>query len=322
MGVSELGRDFFEARIGSAARLRERLLPGETSYRLVHGESDLLPGLIVDRFGDSIVVQTLSCAMDRAVDVLTTVLDERFHPAAILERNDSDLRRLEGLPQKRGVICGKYTAPSEIVENGIRYRADLLAGQKTGFFLDQKWNRKAAAGYCSGQRVLDCFCNQGGFALAAARAGADSVVAVDSSSEAIAAVRENARLNGLRVDGVEADVFRYLQGAIDGGARFDVVILDPPSFAPRKKDVGRARKAYQRVNELALKVLNPAGFLVTASCSFHLREDVFFQVIRHAAARSGRTLQLLERRGQGPDHPVNPAMPETAYLKLAIFRVF
>lgn len=320
-GIGELDASFFRSRIEAAARLRAQLLPEQTSYRLVYGESDFLPGLVVDRYGEYCVVQTLSSGMDRRKALIAEVLTALFQPAAIIERNDVETRRHEELPMTRGLLSGEYSPVTEIREHGIGYRVDLLEGQKTGFFLDQKLNRRVVSGLCRGKDVLDCFCNSGGFGLNAADCGAASVVGVDASASALEAAAANAAVNGASIRFEKAEATRFLQTCLSDGRRFDVVILDPPSFAPRKKDIPKARKAYLKLNELGLRVLRPEGLLVTASCSFHLREDVFYQIVRQAAERTQRRLQLLERRQQSPDHPIHPSMPETAYLKLGIFRV-
>ncbi|MFZ0426547.1 MAG: class I SAM-dependent rRNA methyltransferase [Acidobacteriota bacterium] len=320
-GIKELDTEFFRQRIAQAARLREQVLPEEDSYRLVYGESDFLPGLVIDRYGDDFVLQIFSAGMERCRDRIVEALTSLFRVRTIVERNDVDTRRLEELPSQKGVLVGDLTGPVEIRENGIRYRIDLLEGQKTGFFLDQKLNRRAAGLLCRNRRVLDCYCNAGGFGLNAARSGAASIVGVDASGPALEAARRNAALNDAEIQFEQSEVFRYLSRVVEEGRRFDAVILDPPSFAPRKKDVSKARKAYQKLNELGLQVLEPEGLLVTASCSFHLREDVFYQIVRQSAERCGRRLQLIERRQQAPDHPVHPSMPETAYLKLGVFRV-
>lgn len=319
--VETLDRDFFLARIRSAAEWRQHYYPSDDCYRVIHGESDLLPGLVVDRFGAYLVVQTVSSAMEKLQPLIVDVLWDLFRPAGVIERNDSALRDYENLPRRKGVVRGDYGGPVEILEGGLRYRVDLLEGQKTGFFLDQKANRAAAAAWCRGRSVLDCFCNAGGFALRAAQGGAERVLGVDASGPTVKLATGNAALNGFsQVEFLESDVFRFLE-SVSGDPVFDVVILDPPSFSPRKKDVPKARKAYRRLNQLGIEALAPGGILVTASCSFHLREEVFYQIVGEAAVRAGRRLQLLERRQQAPDHPILPAMPETAYLKLGIFRV-
>jgi 23S rRNA (cytosine1962-C5)-methyltransferase len=320
-GQIVLDRQFFLDRIGAALALRRQLFPEETCYRLIHGESDGLPGLIVDRFDRRLVVQTLSNGMDRRLDLICNALEELVRPTAILERNDSPLRAHEELDQRVGVLRGGDAGPLEIEEAGFRYRLDLLQGQKTGFFLDQKLNRQAVARYCRNRRVLDCFCNVGGFALHAARAGASLVKGVDVSTSAIEQARENARLNEVTAVEFEvSDVFGFLQALLQRGERYGVVILDPPSFTRSRKNVSAAKRAYRRLNEAALRVLEPGGFLVTASCSHHLFEEVFYEAVFDAALRAGRVLRLLERRGQSPDHPVLPAMPETSYLKLGVFQ--
>ncbi len=321
VGIEEMDGGFFQARIASAARLREQLMEGETSYRLIYGESDFLPGLVIDRYREYFVLQILSAGMERCKDLIVETLKSLFQPAAVVERNDVDVRRHEGLPLKKSILDGGLSGPIEIEENGIRYRVDLLEGQKTGFFLDQKFNRRVVAELCRGREVLDCYCNAGGFGLNAVGAGATSVTAVDASAPALDMARDNAELNQAGIRFEQADVSRFLNRSVDDGRCFDVLILDPPSFAPRKKDVPGARKAYQKLNGLGMRALKPEGILVTASCSFHLREEVFYQIVRQAAERCGRKLQLLERRQQAPDHPIHPSMPETAYLKLGVFRV-
>lgn len=319
--LEEADRDFFLDRLAAAARLRERLFPGETSYRLVFGESDWLPGLVVDKLSDFLVVQTTSAGMDRRLDVITASLTELFHPAAIIERNDTPLRSYEELPQRASALTGQAPEPIVIEESGIRYRVDLLHGQKTGFFLDQRLNRQAVARYCKAQRVLDCFCNAGGFSLHAARAGASEVTGLDSSEPAVRQAEENAALNQLDAARfATADAFAFLEEAASSGRRWDVIILDPPSFTRSRKNVSTAKKGYRRLNELALKVLAEEGVLATASCSFHIFEEVFYEIIGEAALRADRRLRLLERRGQAPDHPILPAMPETRYLKMGIFQ--
>lgn len=320
--VEALDAAFFLERIESATRFREAIFAEESCYRLVHGESDRLPGLIIDRFGDYFVIQTLSAGMDARLSTICDVLEQRFQPQAIIERNDSGLRSYEELEQRKGVLRGDLQPNVEFVENGLRYSVNLLEGQKTGFFLDQKLNRLALRRYVQGASVLDCFSNQGGFALNAARAGAAQVIGVDVSGGAVAHAEANARLNSLQnVTFVESDVFKYLQKQRSDRVTTDVVVVDPPSFAPRKKDVGAAKRAYRKLNELAIGVLNPGGILVTASCSYHLNEETFYRLISEAAQRASRDLQLLEQRQQSPDHPILPAMPETRYLKLGIFRV-
>jgi len=320
--VEELDQSFFRERFSAAAGLRSRLFPNESCYRLVHGESDWLPGLVVDRFQDYLVIQTTAAGMDRRLPIIAQTLGELFQPRGIFERNDSGLRGYEELPERSGLLFGEDPGPVSIEEDGIRYLVDLLHGQKTGFFLDQKMNRQAAARYASGTRALDCFCNLGGFAFHLARAGAANVEAVDISAAAIERASENCRLNGFsNVQFVVRDSFAFLEQQRNAGITYDLIVLDPPSFARSKKSVGAARKGYRRLNELALHVMAEGGILVTASCSFHIFEDVFRDVINEAAVRADRRLKLLEWHHQSPDHPILPAMPETQYLKLGIYQV-
>jgi 23S rRNA (cytosine1962-C5)-methyltransferase len=320
--IEALDPDFFRERIGAAARLRENLFPGEECYRLIHGESDFLPGLLVDRFGDHLVLQTLTAGMEARLELICNALEELLGPAAILERNDNRLRAYEDLPFRNGVLRGTEAGPLLLRESGIFYRIDLLRGQKTGFFLDQKVNRQAVAAYCRGRSVLDCFCNVGGFALQAAKAGAVKVRAIDASQAAVTQARENAVLNGLEgVEFIQSDVFDFLDLERSARTHWDVVILDPPSFTRSKKNVASAKQGYQKLNEKAIQLIEPEGILATASCSFHIFEEVFEEIVQEAALRAGRTLQLLEWRRQSPDHPVLPVMPETKYLKLGIYRV-
>jgi 23S rRNA (cytosine1962-C5)-methyltransferase len=320
--IEALDPDFFRERIGAAARLRQNLFPGEECYRLIHGESDFLPGLLVDRFGDHLVLQTLTAGMEARLELICNALEELLGPAAILERNDNRLRAYEDLPFRNGVLRGTEAGPLLLRESGIFYRIDLLRGQKTGFFLDQKVNRQAVAAYCRGRSVLDCFCNVGGFALQAAKAGAVKVRAIDASQAAVTQARENAVLNGLEgVEFIQSDVFDFLDLERSARTHWDVVILDPPSFTRSKKNVASAKQGYQKLNEKAIQLIEPEGILATASCSFHIFEEVFEEIVQEAALRAGRTLQLLEWRRQSPDHPVLPAMPETKYLKLGIYRV-
>ncbi|GAB4112378.1 MAG: class I SAM-dependent rRNA methyltransferase [Acidobacteriota bacterium] len=319
---TELDVAFFSNRIREADLLRARLMPEETSVRLVHGESDFLPGLIVDRYGEYFVVQALCAGMDCRLDLVVEALVGLYQPKGVIERNEVALRDYEELPRRKSVLYGSWEGPVEIEEAGLRYRVDLLEGQKTGFFLDQKWNRQAVARLCQGRTVLDCFCHAGGFALHAARSGAAAVTAVDASAPSLELAAANARLNAFDgVTFVASDVFSFLEEAAANGRTYDVVILDPPSFAPRRKDLPRAWKAYRKLNELGLRCVSSGGILASASCSHHLPEEEFFRAVMEAATRCGRRLQLLERRGAAPDHPVLPAMPETAYLKFGLFLV-
>ncbi len=319
--LEEINPEFFRRRIVRALSLRERTYRDSAVYRLVNGESDFLPGLIIDRFRDLFVLQTFSYGMDRRQGELCDVLEDLLHPRCIVERNESPLRALESLPERRGVLRGE-PAPVEIEEHGIRYTLNPLEGQKTGFFLDQRENRLLARRYSQGARVLDCFCNDGGFALNAARGGASSVLALDVSAEEIRRASTNAELNAITTVRFEtADVFERLRSLREEGARFDLIILDPPSFTRSRKNVPAAKRGYRELHESALRILDADALLITASCSHHIEPETFLQVIQDAAFRCGRSLQILDWRGAAPDHPVLPAAPETRYLKLGVFRV-
>jgi 23S rRNA (cytosine1962-C5)-methyltransferase len=249
------------------------------------------------------------------------VLESLFHPAAIIERNDSGLRVLEGLPEQQGCVRGTDHSVT-FSEYGIKYVIDLLEGQKTGFFLDQRENRKAIRRYAKNSRLLDCFCNNGGFALNAAYAEATEITAVDSSQAAITNAVANAKLNSLsdRISFVTADAFEFLKKCVEKGQRFDVINLDPPSFTKSKKNVAQAKRGYKDLHELAFRCLEPGGILATASCSHHIFDEIFLEIVNDSARATGREINLLEWRGAAPDHPTLPAMPETAYLKFAIFK--
>ncbi len=319
--IEDVDFEFFRQRIERALALRKRVYPAGASFRLIHGEGDFLPGLVVDKYNDYLAVQTFSFGMDARLDLICDALEEVLHPTGIVERNESPLRLLENLPQEKGILRGT-AAPTIITENGIQYGVELLEGQKTGFFLDQRENRAAIRQYCDGGTVLDCFCNDGGFTLNARRAGAASVTGVDASDETIQRARSNAALNGM--SGVEfrkADTFEALKQLHKSDAIFDVVILDPPSFTKSRKNVPAARKGYKELHTHALKLINEGGILATACCSHHIESDVFLDIVDETARKSGRGLQLLEWRGAAPDHPTLPAVPETRYLKFGIFQI-
>jgi len=319
--IVEIDREFFRTRIASARELRERLYPGQTVYRLVHGEGDFLSGLVIDRFNDQFALQTFAYGMEERLPLICDVLGELFSPSAIVARNESPLRSLENLPLMRTVLYGE-PSPTMVLERGIKYSVDLREGQKTGFFLDQRENRSVIERFSAGARVLDGFCNEGGFGLTAARGGADSVLGIDISAEAIARARANALLNAIeniRFD--EGDVFSRLAQLASDGERFDVVVLDPPSFTRSKKNVQTAKKGYRDLHLAAFPLLKSGGILLTSSCSHHILPEVFQEIVDDAARRGGRSLQMLEWRGAAPDHPVLPSVPETRYLKFGVFRV-
>jgi 23S rRNA (cytosine1962-C5)-methyltransferase len=313
-------RTFLAERIRAAAEFRGRIAPGAQAYRLVASEGDLLPSLVIDRYARCLVLQTLSQGMERLKPMLVDILREEFSPLAILERNDVAVRGLEGLPEQTGVLAGEDLSEVEVEENGVRFRFDLLRGQKTGGFLDQRENRAAARDYAHG-RVLDAFCYAGGFALTLAPRAA-SVLGVDSSAEALALARRNQELNGAaNVDWKEANCFDFLKAADQAGERFDTVVLDPPPFARHKSNVASALRGYKELNLRALKMLNAGGCLITCSCSFHVSEADFLEAVAEAALDAHRTVQVLERRTQSRDHPILLTVPETHYLKCLILRV-
>lgn len=313
--------DLIRERIRLALALRDQLYPGEPSYRVVHGEADFLPGLIIDRYNDYFSVQTLSYGMDLMLPVICDVLEDVFKPKAIIERNESPLRTLEQLPLQKKVLRG--TVDETVISfGGIRFRVNPMEGQKTGWYLDQRENRKLAARFARGQTVLDCFCNDGGFSLSAAAAGATSVLGIDSSSDAILRAQRNTGLNDLSgVTFEQGDVFEHLKKTIGREARYGMVILDPPSFTRNKKNVQTAKKGYRDLHMFALRALTQGGILATASCSHHIGPETFLECITRAADRVGRKLQQLAWQGASPDHPTLPSVPETAYLKFGIFRV-
>lgn len=316
----ETDRAFWLARLAAAESLRRQIVRDTDAYRLVYGESDLLPSLIIDRFADCFVVQTLSQGMEALKSMWLELLIERYRPRAIIERNEAKVRDLEGLPRVAGVLYGADPGEFIIEESGVRFEVNLLAGQKTGAFLDQRENRIAAADYGQG-RALDCFTFQGGFALHLARR-AERVTAVDISGAAIEQARRNAALNtATNVECVEANVFDYLREIETTGERFDCINLDPPAFAKNRAAVAAAMRGYKEINLRAMKLLRPGGTLITSTCSYHMSEDAFLNIIADAAADAGRSLQIIEKRGQSRDHPVLVAMPETYYLKCVILRI-
>jgi 23S rRNA (cytosine1962-C5)-methyltransferase len=309
-------------RLARALALRERLFPGPF-YRLAFGEGDGLPGLVVDRFGEVVVAQLTTAGVDRLRDEVVAALEEVVSPRGILLRNDIPGRALEGLPQYVETARGDVPEAVELEENGVRFRAPAAAGQKTGWFYDHRMNRARLAVYAPGKRVLDVFSYIGGWGVQAAAKGAEEVLCVDASEPALEQVRENAALNGVedRVHTRKGDAFEVLRALAAEGERFDLVVLDPPAFIKRKKDMKAGEDAYRRIAQQGMEVLAPDGILVSASCSFHLSREMLRDAALKASRRAGRDLQLLEEGHQGPDHPVHPAIPETSYLKAFIARV-
>jgi len=313
------GPDLWRTRIEAALRFRESLRIDATAMRLVHGEADLLPSLIVDRYGDWLVLQALSQGVDRLVPLIVQLLVDMARPAGILARNDPRVRELEGLEQKIEVLHGSVPESIEITETGVRYDVDPWHGQKTGLFLDQRENRVAAARYAKG-RLLDGFSYNGGFALTLA-SRCEQVVALDSSADAVARITRNAQANGVaNVTAREANVFDELRHFERSGERFGTIVLDPPAFAKNKASVPNAIAGYKDINLRALRILEPGGTLITCSCSYNVDEALFFDILRDAAADAHAAVSVVEKRMQGRDHPVLMGAPETYYLKCAILR--
>jgi 23S rRNA (cytosine1962-C5)-methyltransferase len=305
-------------RIHDAIAFRESLSIDATAYRLVHGEADLLPSLIVDRYGDYLVVQALSQGMDRLLPVVVSALTERLHPRGILARNDPKARLLDGLEQRVDVLAGEVPDSVAVSETGVQYDVDLRHGQKTGLFLDQRENRSAGAAYAHG-RMLDCFSYNGGFALVMGR-HCDETIAFDVSEDAVARITQNAARNGVAVDARVGNVFDELRGLDRLGERFDTIVLDPPAFAKNKAAVSNARAGYKEINLRALKLLKPGGTLVTCSCSYNINEAAFAEIVYEASVDAQAHVTVVEKRMQGRDHPVLLGVPETYYLKCFILR--
>jgi 23S rRNA (cytosine1962-C5)-methyltransferase len=316
----EIDRAWWQHKLRAAASRRSNIAPGTNAYRLVYSEGDLLPSIIVDRYHDVLVLQTLSQGTELIKQLLAELLVEEFGPRAIVERNDARVRELEGLPRLAGPLYGDPPDELEILQAGIRFLVSPLGGQKTGSFLDQRENRVAARAVAHG-RALDCFTFTGAFALHLAQV-CDHVTGIDISAPAVAAARRNAQLNSTeRVEFREANVFDLLREMESAGDRFDTIVLDPPAFAKNRRSIKPAIRGYKEINLRALKLLNPGGVLITCSCSYHMSEQLFLEVIREAANDAGRKLQVVEKRMQASDHPVILSMPETHYLKCVITRV-
>ncbi|MCW5967838.1 MAG: class I SAM-dependent rRNA methyltransferase [Blastocatellales bacterium] len=311
-------REFWRARLQSARRLRSRVVDDNAdAWRLVHSEGDLLPGLVIDRYGDAFSIQTLTRGMDLLKSVWTELLVEEFGANLIVERNDVKVRLLEGLPMTSGVLFrADPTADVERIcsENGLRFHVDLLGGQKTGAFLDQRENREAAMRYGRG-RALDCFSFHGSFALHLARV-CDAVTAIDVSAPAIERARRNAELNGIQnLEFIEGNVFDELHRLESEGERFDTIVLDPPAFAKNRRSREAALRGYKEINLRALRLLRSEGVLITCSCSYHISESMFAEMLADAARDARRQLQILEKRTQSRDHPILLTVSETHYLK-------
>ena len=318
----EIDKSFFFKRILQAWEYRKRLVDTR-SCRVVFGEADMIPGLIVDKFEDILVIQTLALGIDRFKDTIVEVLDEILQPRGIYERNDVPVREVEGLPQKKGFLKGVFDTKIEIEENGLRIIVDVENGQKTGYFLDQRENRNALKGIVEGAEVLDTFCYTGSFALHAVKFGARRVIAIDSSVQALELARENAKLNGFdeRIEFIEENAFDILREFYKNGRTFDVIILDPPAFAKSQRHIEGAIRGYKEINLRAIKMIREGGFLVTCSCSQHITPEIFQQIIDSARIDANKMLRLVEFRTQAKDHPILLSYPESLYLKCGIYQV-
>jgi 23S rRNA (cytosine1962-C5)-methyltransferase len=321
----KINPDFMRARLQRAIAMRDVTSAGENALRLVHAESDHLPGLIVDRYDDTLVIQVLSAGIERWRNVLADLLSELTTAKCIYERSDAEVRVLEGLAPRKGLLVGSDLAmPLQITENDLKFQIDIAHGHKTGFYLDQRVNRARVRALARGREVLDCFSYSGGFAINALAGGAAKVTAVDSSAGALALAKENLALNGFSeqmMDCIEGDVFKVLRKLRDQARSFDMIVLDPPKFAPTAAQAQRAARGYKDINLLALKLLRPGGILVTFSCSGGVKADLFQKIVAGAAEDAQLDAQIIERLHQGPDHPVALNFPEGAYLKGLVVRV-
>ena len=315
-----VGREWWRERLRASAARRAGLGRETDAFRLVYSEGDLLPSLIVDRYADVLVLQTLSQGTEELKGMLVELLVEEFAPRAVVERNDVRVRSLEGLPMHAGVLYGDAPEELKVVQHGVRFCISTLGGQKTGAFLDQRENHLAARTHARG-RALDCFTFNGGFALSIAPA-CESVLGLDISAGAVAAARRNAELNGAaNVSFREANVFDALRELESAGERFQTIVLDPPAFAKNRASVAAAARGYKEINLRALKMLERGGTLVTCTCSYHMTEPLFLELISEAATDAHRRVQIVERRTQASDHPVLLGVPETLYLKCVVARV-
>ncbi len=316
---------FINERVRLAVAARAEMLNAQhTGCRLIHGESDGLPGIVADRYGEVAVVQLLAAGAEAWRDAIVEALDEHVRPACIVERSDADVRTLEGLEPRSGVLRGSLPEPMTLIEGGIGYRVDVLHGQKTGFYLDQRDNRRAVGSLARGRTVLNAFCYSGGFSLAALAGGAHSVLSIDSSADALALARAslagNPALDAARAQWLEADVFSELRKLRDGGATFDLIVLDPPKFAPTAQHAPRAARAYKDINLCALRLLRPGGWLATFSCSGGVSADLFQKIVAGAALDARAEAAIVGRFGASADHPVALAFPEGHYLKGLLLR--
>lgn len=320
----DIDRAFFKKRIETAWEYRQKFINEPEYCRLIYGEADFLPALIVDKFGPYLVVQTLALGIDVHKETIVSILDEMFNPEGIFERNDVPVRKLEGLEMKKGYLKGNFNPRIIVNENGIPFYADIENGQKTGFFYDQRENRAFLRHIVGGAEVLDCFCHTGSFAVHSAIYGAKKVTSIDISEDAIDLARKNAEMNSVghicdfRVD----NAFDALRTMSDDGQQFDVVILDPPAFTKSRSSLEGAARGYKEINLRGLKMVRPGGYLVTCSCSYHMDRELFKAIVVDAARDTKRIIREVEYRTQAKDHPILPAAAETEYLKFLVVQVF
>ena len=325
---TEIDETFLTMRVKNAWEYRKKVMDDITSCRVIFGEADFLPGIVIDKFSDVLVVESLALGIDRLKETIVRILknlmeEDGIHIRGVYERSDAKVREQEGMERYKGFLGEPFDTKVEIVENGVRYYVDVKDGQKTGFFLDQKYNRRAVAKLCKGARVLDCFTHTGSFALNAGLAGASHVTGVDASELGVRQARENAALNGLsdRVDFVCEDVFDLLPRLEKQGEKYDVVILDPPAFTKSRNSVKKAVKGYREINLRGMKLVKDGGYLATCSCSHFMDPELFSKTLREAAAGAHKRLRQVEYRTQAADHPILWAADESYYLKFFIFQV-
>ena len=325
---TEIDEAFLTMRVKNAWEYRKKVMDDITSCRIIFGEADFLPGIVIDKFSDVLVVESLALGIDRLKETIVRILknlmeEDGIHIRGVYERSDAKVREQEGMERYKGFLGEPFDTKVEIVENGVRYYVDVKDGQKTGFFLDQKYNRRAVAKLCKGARVLDCFTHTGSFALNAGLAGASHVTGVDASELGVRQARENAALNGLsdRVDFVCEDVFDLLPRLEKQGEKYDVVILDPPAFTKSRNSVKKAVKGYREINLRGMKLVKDGGYLATCSCSHFMDYELFTRTIGQAAASVHRRLRQVEFKTQAPDHPILWGAGDSYYLKFYIFQV-
>ncbi|QJW47511.1 class I SAM-dependent rRNA methyltransferase [bacterium BFN5] len=321
----DIDRNFFKKRIETAWQYRKQFINEPEYCRLIFGEADFLPALIVDKFGPYMVIQTLALGIDVHKETIVSVLEELFQPEGIFERNDVPVRRLEGLDDKRvGYLKGNFPTKIKVLENGISFFADIEHGQKTGFFYDQRENRLFLKPLMQGAEVLDCFCHTGSFAVHAALYGAKNITSIDISEEAVEIAKQNAEMNGVSdiCNFQVANAFDALRTMSDEKREFDVVILDPPAFTKSRNALEGAARGYKEINLRGLKMVKSGGYLVTCSCSYHMDRDLFLAVVNDAARDAKRIIRQVEYRTQAKDHPILPASAETEYLKFLVVQVF